>query len=119
MKQYLLTIYHPGDENAAPSPEVLDKIMRDVAVIREDMKAAGAWIFSGGLQATNTATVLRVQGRDVLKSDGPFAESKEHVGGVTIVQVPDLNAALGWAERLVQAIGTPIEVRPFMEQSGG
>ena len=116
MKKYLLAVYQPG-AGEVPPRDVLDKIMQDVRDIREDMKASGAWVFSGGLNSPNTAVVLRPSGRNVLTMDGPFAESKEYLGGLTIIQVPDLNVALEWGRKLVKATGLPIEVRPFVEQA--
>ena len=77
--------------------------------------AAGVWIFSGGLTPPTSATVLRHHGGDLITTDGPFIESKEQIGGITIIKVSDLDAALDWGTRLARAIGTPIEVRPFME----
>ena len=117
MKKYLLAVYQPDADGGVPPRDVLDKIMQNVRDIREDMKASGVWVYSGGLDSPSTATVLRLRGRDVLTTDGPFVESKEHIGGLTIVQVPDLDAALIWARKLVKATGLPIEVRPFLEQS--
>ena len=76
------------------------------------MQAAGAWIFSGGLTPPGSATVLRHQGGEVITTDGPFIESKEQIGGITILKAPDLDAALAWGRKLARAIGTPIEVRP-------
>ena len=116
MKQYLLTIYQP--DGPPPPPAVLDKIMRDVADLNAEMKAAGAWVFSGGLFPPSTATVVRVEQGDVLVTDGPYVEGKEHVGGFTIVRAPDLDAALEWGRKTARAIGLPIEVRPF-QHSGG
>jgi hypothetical protein len=111
MKQYLLSVYQP--EGDPPPPEVLDKVMRDLETINQDMKAAGAWIFAAGLHPPSSATVLRVQGGDVLTTDGPFAEGKEHLGGFTVVKAPDLDAALEWGRKLARATSLPIEVRPF------
>ena len=116
MKQYLLSIYQP--EGTPPSPEVLEKIMRDVGAVREEMKAAGAWVFSGGLNAPDTATVLRLDGGEVLMTDGPFAEGKEYLGGFTIVRAADLDAALEWGRRLARVVTLPIEVRPFVDEPG-
>jgi hypothetical protein len=116
MKQYLLSIYQP--EGTPPSPEVLEKIMRDVGAVREEMKAAGAWVFSGGLNAPDTATVLRLGGGQVLMTDGPFAEGKEYLGGFTIIKAPDLDAALDWGRRLARVLPLPIEVRPFADEPG-
>jgi hypothetical protein len=116
MKQYLLGIYQP--EGTPPSSEVLEKIMQDVNAVREEMKAAGAWVFSGGLNAPDTATVLRLDGGEVLMTDGPFAEGKEYLGGFTIIKAPDLDAALDWGRRLARVLPLPIEVRPFVDEAG-
>jgi hypothetical protein len=115
MKQYLLSIYQPDGD--PPPPETLEPIMRRVAAVRQEMKAAGVWVFSGGLHAASTATVVRPGNGDVLMTDGPYVEGKEHIGGLTIINVPDLDAALEWGRKLAQAIGVlPIEVRPFQDQ---
>ena len=74
--------------------------------------------FSGGLHAPGTATVVREQAGNVVTTDGPFIESKEQIGGITILKAPDLDAALAWARKLARAIGVPIEVRPFTEGHG-
>ena len=115
MKQYLLSVCYPAG-GQQPPPDVLQRIMRDVHAIQGEMQAAGVWVFSGGLHPANTATVLRHQGGDVVTTDGPFIESKEQIGGITILKAPDLDAALGWARKLARATTTPIEVRPFFEQ---
>ena len=114
MKQYLLTMYQPvGDP---PPPHVLEPVMRDVRALREQMKAAGAWVFAGGLHPTSTATVVRVQNGDVLTTDGPFVEGKEHVGGFCVIKAADLDTALDWAGKLARATTLPIEVRPFRDE---
>jgi hypothetical protein len=79
------------------------------------MKSAGAWVFSGRLHEPDTATVVRMSGGEVVTTDGPFAESKEHLGGFYIIQATDLDAALAWASKVTAAIKVPIEVRPFAE----
>jgi hypothetical protein len=79
------------------------------------MIAAGAWVFAGGLHPASTATVVRVQDGDLLTTDGPFTEGKEHIGGLTIVKAIDLDAALEWGARLSRATTLPIEVRPFRD----
>jgi hypothetical protein len=111
MKQYLLTIYQPDGD--PPPADVLATVMRDVGAVIEDAKKAGAWVFNGGLHPPESATVLRAQGGDVLMTDGPYVEGKEHVGGFVVVKAEDLDAALVWAERLARALPLPIEVRPF------
>ena len=92
--------------------------MRDVDVVIREMKATGAWVFNGGLHPTSTATVLRFQAGEVLITDGPYAEGKEHVGGLCIINAPDLDAALEWGRKLTRAITLPIEIRPFQEEEG-
>jgi len=114
MKTYLLAIYPPEEGGEAPSREVLDKVMQDVKAIREDMKSDGVWVYSGGLDSPSASTVLRLRNGKIVTTDGPFVEAKEYIGGVTIVRVPDLNAAQDWAGKLVQATGLSIEVRPFL-----
>src|SRR5262245_15225873 len=116
MKQYLLSIYQP--DGPAPPPEVLEPVMRDVDALIQDLKAAGAWVFNGGLHAPSTATVVRLQDGDVLTTDGPFTEGKEHVGGCLIIKAPDLDAALEWGCRAARAVTLPIEVRPFQGEAG-
>jgi hypothetical protein len=95
MTQYLLSIYQPDGE--APSPEILEKVMRDVNALVQETKAAGVWVFNGGLHPPSTATVVRIRRGEALITDGPFAEAKEHIGGFLIVKAPDLDAALEWA----------------------
>jgi hypothetical protein len=114
MKQYLLNVCYPAGATP-PAPEALQRIMRDVHAIQSEMQRAGVWVFAGGLHPAHAATVLRHQGGDIVTTDGPFIESKEQIGGITIVKAPDLDAALAWGRKLARAIGTPIEVRPFME----
>jgi hypothetical protein len=117
MKQYLLSIYQP--DGVTPPPEVLQNVMRNVAALVDETKAAGAWVFNGGLHPPSTATVLRLQDGDVLTTDGPFAEGKEHIGGFIIVKAPDLDAALEWGRKVARVITLPIEVRPFQGEVEG
>jgi hypothetical protein len=109
--QYLLNIYQP--DGAPPPAEVLSRIMKDVGAMVAETKAAGAWVFNGGLSAPSSSTVVRVRDGNALVTDGPFAEAKEHIGGFLVVRAPDLDAALEWAKKLSRATTLPIEVRPF------
>jgi hypothetical protein len=111
MANYLLSIYQP--DGPIPEPEVLAEVMGKLDVLNQEIKAAGAWVFAGGLFPPNTATVLRAKDDEVLTTDGPYVEAKEHIGGFTIVDAPDLDAALEWGRRLAQATTLPVEVRPF------
>jgi hypothetical protein len=117
MKQYLLSVCYPAGATQPP-PEALKKIMSDVGAVRKEMQNAGVWVFSGGMYPPNSATVLRQQGGEIVTTDGPFVESKEQIGGITILNLPDLDAALSWARKLVRATTAPIEVRPFVENFG-
>ncbi|GII57682.1 hypothetical protein Pth03_60710 [Planotetraspora thailandica] len=116
MTQYMLSVYQPDGE--PPGPEILEPIMRDLAVLRQEMEAAGAWVFSVGLHPAHAATVVRVKDGDLLMTDGPYAEGKEHIGGFTIVRAPDLDGALEWGRRMAEATTLPIEVRPIQGEAG-
>jgi hypothetical protein len=116
MKQYLLSVVTPtGGE--PPSPEALKEIMANVEAFHDELRAAGAWVFAGGLHAPETATVVRVTGGETVMTDGPYIEGKEYLGGICIVKAPDLDAALEWGRRAATAIPLPIEVRPFVDES--
>ena len=111
MKQYLLSLYQP---DGPPPPSVdLEGIMTKVAALTREMQSAGAWVFSQGLHPASTATVVRVQAAEMLLTDGPYIEGREHLGGFTILQAEDLDAALAWARKLAAATTLPVEVRPF------
>src|SRR5262245_19000072 len=114
MARYLLSVYQP--DGSLPAPEDLAKIVADVEAVDRDIRAAGVWVFAGGLFPPSTATVIRARDGQLLITDGPFAEGKEHLGGFTIVDAADLDAALEWAGRLAEATTLPIEVRPFQDQ---
>jgi hypothetical protein len=111
MTQYLLSVYQP--DGPIPEPEALAAIGRDLQAVNDDIRAAGAWVFSNGLLPADAATVLRPGGSEVLITDGPYTEGKEHLGGFTIVEAPDLDAALEWGRRVAIASTLPVEVRPF------
>ena len=110
MRQYLLSVYQPDGD--PPPPEILDPILADLGKLNEEMKAAGVWVLAVGLHPASTATVLR----DQVMTDGPFAEGKEHLGGFTLINAPDLDAALEWGQRMSAILRPPlaIEVRPVV-----
>jgi hypothetical protein len=113
MTRYLLSVIQP--DGPAPEPDALAAIMADVDRVDQEMRDKGVWVFAGGLHPPSTATVVRAaKDGDVLMTDGPFAEGKEHLGGFTVVDVADLDAALDWGQRLSEATTLPIEVRPFV-----
>ena len=111
MKQYLLSVVQP--DGPPPPPHVLEPIRRNVIAFNDELKAAGAWVFAGGLHPPSTATVVRRAEGEILTIDGPFAEGKEHIGGICIIKAADLDEALAWARKAAAATTLPIEVRPF------
>ena len=114
MPQYVLNMVQPV--GIIPPPEVLAPVMRELAALNEEMKAAGAWVFAAALHQPETSTVVRADGDDLLVTDGPYAEGKEFVGGFDLVLADDLDGALHWAGRLARITGLPIEVRPVVER---
>jgi hypothetical protein len=114
MTRYLLSVHSGAGEARAPmTQEEMQQSHRQLRAIESEMASSGAWVFSGRLHDPDTATVVRVSGGEVLTTDGPFVESKEHLGGFYLIEAADLDAALAWAARVTAAINTPIEVRPF------
>lgn len=117
MTQYLLSVYQPV---GAPPPEAfLAPIVADVTKINQEMRDAGVWVFGAGLHPTATATVVRGgESGQPLLTDGPFLEAKEHLGGFSIIEVPDLDAALSWAKKLATVLRQlAVEVRPVLDES--
>jgi hypothetical protein len=114
MKQYLLSIYQPDGD--LPAPELLQKIADDVQAVREEMRTAGAWVFTGGLHTPSTATVLKPRGDEMPMTDGPYVEGKEHIGGLVIIKAESLDEALAWGRKLARATTLPVEVRPFQDE---
>ncbi len=114
MKQYLLAV-HSVEGEAAPSPGEMQEAFQAVDAFNQQLMASGEWVFAGGLLPPDTATVVRAQGGQVVTTDGPFAESKEQLGGFWVIQAADLDAALAIAARGSQACRQPVEVRPFQD----
>ena len=118
MAQYLLSVHSVEGEAREPmAEEEMRQFMERVGVLEKEMKSAGAWLFGGALHEPDTATVVRMSDSEVLTTDGPFAESKEHLGGFYIIEAEDLDAALAWASKTTAAVSKPIEVRPFRHVS--
>ena len=116
MAHYLLSVHTTaGAERPPMTDEQMQQAMAAVGALEADMKAQGAWVFSGRMHEPDTATVVRVQDGELLTTDGPFVEAREHLGGFYIVEAADLDAALGWAARVTETIGAPIEVWPFAD----
>ena len=114
MKQYLLAVHMVDGASARPEEEN-QQAYQAVDAFNAELQAAGAWVFGGGLHPPSTATVVRAQSGQVVTTDGPFAETKEQLGGFWVIRVPDLDAALAWAAKGSEACGAPVEVRPFQE----
>ena len=117
MKQYLMSVYHPEGQEF-PAAE-MDAMGADVDALNVEIRKAGAWVFAGGLHPSSTATTLRVKNGEVLTTDGPFAEGKEHVGGFTVIRAADLDEALAWARKATVACTLPVEVRPMVDLAEG
>ncbi|QCH26030.1 YciI family protein [Mycobacteroides salmoniphilum] len=116
MKQYLLSV-HSYAENAADwSDEDVQRLYAQTGVLNEKMKEAGVWVFANGLTEPSDATVVRSVEGKVTTTDGPYLETKEHLGGFWIINAPDLDAALRWAAEGSAACEEPVEVRPFQDE---
>ncbi|MDQ1738468.1 MAG: hypothetical protein QOE53_120 [Pseudonocardiales bacterium] len=115
MKQYLLSVHMVGGMDELP-PETMQQMYADVDKFNAKLQDEGAWVFAGGLHPADTATVVRIQDGELLTTDGPFAETKEQLGGFWVIKAPDLDAALAWAAGATKACGGPVEVRPFQDE---
>jgi hypothetical protein len=108
--QYLLSIYQP--DGPVPDAETMARITADLHRLNEELRESGSWVFTGGLHAPATATVVQADG---MITDGPYVEGKEHIGGIYVITAPDLDAALTWGRKAAAATTLPIEVRPFQD----
>jgi hypothetical protein len=114
MAQYLLSVHSVDGEVGDPmTDEEMQQSWAQIQVLNEELKSAGAWLFSGRLHEPGTATVVRIADGEVVTTDGPFVEAREHLGGFYIIEAEDLDAALVWASKAAAAVGKPIEVWPF------
>lgn len=116
MTQYLLSVYGDEAANAAIGPEDITRMYAQVDAFNTEVQEAGAWVFAGGLHPSSTATVVRAAGGEVVTTDGPYAETKEVLGGFWVIEAPDLDAALAWAAKGSAACEGPVEVRPFQSE---
>lgn len=117
MTRYMMSVWYPADA-APPSPDELERIVRDVDAVHQQLQDEGVWVFGGGLHDPTTATVVESRGGQPVTTDGPYVETKEVLGGFSVIDVADLDVALRWADRMSQATTCPIEVRPFQDQPG-
>lgn len=115
MGQYLLSVHsvEGHEQGSPPSPEAMQEYMQAIMELESEMDAAGAFSFGGALHGPDASTVVRSTDGDTTMTDGPFAEAKEHIAGFYIINASDLDEALTWARKVTEAVGQPIEVRPF------
>jgi len=116
--QYLMSVAMIDGEPMPPE-EDMQRAFQQVDRLNAELQSAGAWVFAGGLMPASSATVVRADGGEVLVTDGPFTESKEHIGGFWVIDAADLDAALAWAAKATRACEKPVEVRPFQENPEG
>jgi hypothetical protein len=112
MPQYLLSV-HGSEDSPYATPEDMQRAFHDVDALNGDIQQAGVWVFAGGLLPASTAKVSRVKDGALLHTDGPYLESKEHIGGFWIIDVADDSVAMSWADRATAACQGAVEVRPF------
>ena len=112
MPQYLLSVHHVEGEEL-PSPDEMQPVFEAVDRFNQRVMDAGAWVFAGGLMPRESAVTVHNTGASAIVTDGPFAESKEWLGGFWVIEVADLDAALAWAGEGSRACAGPVEVRPF------
>ena len=114
MPQYLLSVHSVEGEDREPrTDEEMQQSWAKISALNDELRSSGAWLFAGALHGPETATVVRVSEGEVLTTDGPFSEAKEHLGGFYAIEAEDLDAALAWASKATAAVGKPIEVRPL------
>jgi hypothetical protein len=114
MKQYMLSV-HMTEGEPVPSDDEMQQMFKDVDVLNDEIRKQGRWVFAGGLHPADTATTVRVKDGDVLTTDGPFAETKEQLGGFWVIKADDLDEALAWAAKGAAACRGAVEVRPFQD----
>lgn len=114
MSQYLLSTFSTeGEVREQPAPEQMQQFMERVNALEAEMEETGTLVSSARLHGPDAATVVQMNDGEMVMTDGPFAESKEHIAGFYIINADDLDAALVWAGKVTAAIDHPIEVRPF------
>jgi hypothetical protein len=114
MPKYLLSVWSREDD-PTPTGDEMQQMFDDVGRFNKEVQAEGVWVFAGGLHPASTATVVDGRGGDVVTTDGPYAESKEQMGGFWVLEAPDLDAAIDLARRGSAACHGKVEVRPFQD----
>ena len=116
MTQYLMSVWHDGTyEVDFESPDA-QRMFAQVDAFNAELHGSGSWLFAGGLHPAETATVVKIAGDDVVTTEGPFAETKEQIGGFWVIEASDLDAALAWARKATKACEAPVELRPFQDE---
>ncbi len=113
MAEYLLSVWHDEDFDLDAPDDDFERLSAQVGAFNDELTSAGAWVFGGGLHPASSATVVRATGGGLSMTDGPYAESKEVMGGFWVIEAADLDAALEWARKGAAACEGPVEVRPF------
>lgn len=118
MKQYMLSVHHESPaEVAAISDEDMQRMFKQVDAFNEEVRQAGVWVFAGGLEGIESATVVDGRGAEAVVTDGPFSETKEYLGGFWVINAADLDEALEWARKGSAACEGRVEVRPFQGEA--
>ena len=115
MAQYLMSVWHDDDYVVDFTSEESQRMFAQVGAYNDELTAAGVWVFGGGLEPASSATVLRAADTGVSMTDGPYAETKEQMGGFWVIDAPDCDAALEWARKAAEACEGPVELRAFQE----
>ncbi|MDP1877258.1 MAG: YciI family protein [Actinomycetota bacterium] len=115
MTQFLLSVHGTGESPYA-NPEEMERAFADTGVLNEEMRQSGVWVFAGGLMPASTASVVRVRDGVLQHTDGPYLESKEHIGGFWVIEAADEAEATTWAEKATVACRGDVEVRPFQSE---
>ena len=116
MPQYLISVWHDDDysDNDWSDPDI-QRLGQQVGAVNDEMTSTGVWVFGAGLHPASSATVVQAANDQVSMTDGPYAESKEQMGGFWVIDVPDLDVALEWARKCGLACEGPVEVRPLQD----
>ena len=113
MSQYLLSVWHDDEYEVDFEGEDMQRVVAQVDAFNTELREAGAWVFGGGLLPASSASVVRDDGGELSVTDGPYAESKEQIGGFWVIEAADVDTALEWARRAAAACERPVESRPF------
>ncbi|TQS44193.1 YciI family protein [Cryptosporangium phraense] len=114
-QQYMLSVWHVGGYPELP-PDEMQAQFEAVGAFNQEVMDAGAWVFAGGLMPRDTATTVDNTGAETILADGPFAETKEHIGGFWVITAENLDEALRWAAKGSKACAGKVEVRPFQSE---